>query len=315
MPSVGPMPLAPGLHCARWTMRWARLREETDGTPTHFAAVAGAATRIDMAFVSLLVVVRTAIAEDRAVLFRSGLSDHVPLEVHMVVRSMLPAAARPLARSITRDKDFLENSPRTLELWGFAEWAVADKMSLYPLAARSAARIVRDRSWGAREGFESAVVVAVALAVSMQRCREARRLLENRLEAAEWLVLEGHTVGLRHPEAFADVVRRRRAADLDVAIRRDGGEGARRARRLVALRRVWAPIGQRRVLQSVRSGAGRTSLHTIGAGRCPRRTLGASRYVLGPPRASPLPSSGSPSARCAPSASPSSPPSSGHRRS
>lgn len=51
---------------------------------------------------------------------------------------------RPLARSTVRDKDFLEVLRRTLELWRFAEWSLADKIILFPLAARSAARIVRD---------------------------------------------------------------------------------------------------------------------------------------------------------------------------
>lgn len=89
--------------------------------------------------------VRTTTLEGPAVMLRSGLSDHSLGEFPLSVRSMVPASERPLVGS-TEDNGFPEVLRLTLELWG---WGAGGKMSLYALAARSAARIVRDRR---REG-------------------------------------------------------------------------------------------------------------------------------------------------------------------
>lgn len=80
---------------------------------------------------------------------------------------------------------------------------------------------------GARGGEQSAVTVA-ARAVLMQRAREATVLLEHRPEARAWIRKRRGTELLRDPHGFAEEARRRRAADLDVAILREGGAGTRR---------------------------------------------------------------------------------------
>lgn len=60
--------------------------------------------------------------------------------------------------------------------------------------------------------------------------------------------LAPRTIALADIPAFAEEVRR--AMDLGAATRCEGGEGARRAQRLVTLRCIWAPRG---VLQAVHS--------------------------------------------------------------
>lgn len=56
--------------------------------------------------------------------------------------------------------------------------------------------------------------------------------------------MEGERVGLHYPAALAEEVRRRRFVDLSMAIRKEGGAGARRARRLEARPERRAPRPQ-----------------------------------------------------------------------
>lgn len=118
-------------------------------------------------------------------LHTAKVSDHSPVVLSIQARGMLQAGVRPLARSTIRGGRFAEVLRRTLELWGFDRWEVDAQVTLYPLAVRSAARIVRDWRRGEEIGRQSATIVSAARAVAMQRPCGARHLIEHTPEAAE----------------------------------------------------------------------------------------------------------------------------------
>lgn len=99
-----------------------------------------------------------------------------------------------------------------------------ESLGLFRLAARSAAKVVCDLRRGERAAEQSAVVVAVARAVAMQRQREARLLLEHRPDVGQRLRVEANRVKIIEPDAAAEAVRWRRAAFLVAAIRSAGGD-------------------------------------------------------------------------------------------
>lgn len=190
--------VAPGIRRVRWTPTWAMLTELSDKAASHYTTAAGVANRLDRVFVSIPpwalfgVVASAAVTENPVVMFRSGLPDHSPMEIALAARAMVPASIRPNTRGPTRDMDFPELLRRTLEVWHYLARDFTDKIALFPVAARSAARIVRDRHRGDWGGIGSVIVVAVARAVSMQRggARPAF-VFEQRPESSEWIYLEG----------------------------------------------------------------------------------------------------------------------------
>lgn len=258
-PVPGAVAAGGGQHSRRWTRAWTTYTEITDNAPTHFTQSSGLSARLDRTFVSLPgwaaygLIIRSEVQEDPRGAHDKRISDHAPVVMCVQMRGMIPSGQRPIARAVVRDPRFSQVLRRTLELWGFAEWSVADRVELYPLAVRSAARTVRDWRRGEEVGLQSAGVVAAARAVAAQRPRDAAMLLESRLEMARWLRVDGSRVVLLSPGEFAEEVRRRRAADLDTAVQKAGGAGAQRAARLTTLRRLWAPSGKQRQMMSMRA--------------------------------------------------------------
>lgn len=80
-------------------------------------------------------------------------------------------------------------------------------------------------------------------------------MVENRPEMAQWIDVQGSQVVLKKPAEFAEEVRRRRVADLDAAVRQEGGAGEKRSQRPIGLRRLWAARGEQRAIRSMRDTA------------------------------------------------------------
>lgn len=186
-------------HRRDWQWTWAGYTEVTDEGPSHFTAATNIAARLDRTFVSAPgwaaygLVLRFEVQENPKGTHMAKVTDHSPVLLCMQARGMLAAGARPIARATIRDCRFSKVLGRTLELWGFDRWEVADQVEFYPLAVRSTARTIRDWQRGAEAGSQSASIVAAARAVAMQRPRGAVLLIEHRPK-------------LRSPQAFAEEV-------------------------------------------------------------------------------------------------------------
>lgn len=116
-----------------------------------------------------------------------GISDHSPVEVHLALRGMQPASGRPVARGILADPRMAQLLQAAVRLWRMHEWDIEERLEYFPMAVRSAARVVRDAQRWERAGRSSALVIAVARAVALQRPRDAILLFAHRVEARDWM--------------------------------------------------------------------------------------------------------------------------------
>lgn len=211
---------------------WGLMAEISDSAPSHFASGSSPSTRQDILVDAHLVALWARVAHIRS--YRADGDPQRRSVGSLTGRGRDRAeghagssgeAGRP---AHTRDKRFAALLQKTLEMWDFADWDVEDRVSLYGVADRSAAKVVRDRRRWEQVGELAGPVVAAARAVAMQHPQEARCLLESHPQVSKWIVLEGGQVQLRVPARFEADRRRRRIADLDGAIRAEGGEAASR---------------------------------------------------------------------------------------
>lgn len=252
-PASAAADVALGIFRERWAAVWRGMTEIADPSPSNYISATGVSSKLDRTFCSLPawvmsgMGVHASMLEDPALMHRN--SDHAAVEMQISLRHARPASEWPIARAITRHKRLLENLQRTLELREYESWQVRDQTRLFEVAARSAARAVRDMRSGAAGSARSAMV-AVAWAVSMQRETPRRVSL---VGASSGGVAVDASRRAQSRARGARGFRRQRAEDLDAAIRHSVGDGAQKARRLVALRSIWAQRGQRRVLYVVQS--------------------------------------------------------------
>lgn len=197
VPRAHPLDPAPGILRARRASLWRLMTEVFDPLQTRYPAAGGLSSKLDRALSSLParavygVVARASTLEDTATIHRGGFSDLAAVETQLTLRRMWPVADRPIARAATPaappdDAGALGGQ----HVGGGGPNVVVPARGPWRRECR-AGLAQRRVEGGLRRGAQSAVVVAVAIAVPMQRPREARLLLEPRLEAAQWMRRDG----------------------------------------------------------------------------------------------------------------------------